>query len=142
MKQIYGKREEHLKGNSSQGADTYTHTYLSIMPPSRVKEEPQVRNESGVINVNNYQNTSITSPMRRIPSFINDEDDVEEEECDMLNGKVDYEIALERTVKSSPSGQNKRKRNHPTEVLENEFGQLNRSYEDQFQSISFHFYYI
>ena len=112
------------------------------MPPSRVKEEPQVRNESGVINVNNYQNTSITSPMRRIPSFINDEDDVEEEECDMLNGKVDYEIALERTVKSSPSGQNKRKRNHPTEVLENEFGQLNRSYEDQFQSISFHFYYI
>lgn len=113
-------------------------SYLSIMPPSRVTEEPRVRNESGVINVNvnDYQNTSITSPMRRIPSFINDDDDddeVEEEEWDR-NGKIDYEIEFERTVKSSPNGQNKRKRNHPAEVLENEFGQLNRSYEDQFQS--------
>lgn len=77
--------------------------------------------------------------MQRIPSFKDDENEEEDE----FNGKGDnkFEIAYEKTVKSSPIGPNKRKRNHPAEILENECGQLNRNHDEQSQSIPFNFNY-
>lgn len=84
----------------------------------------------------NSQSTAITSPLRRIPSFIEDEDDEE------LNPSISITKSPVRTngnnsTKSSPgtSTVNKKKRNHHSEdIQENELGPQNRSQEEQSQS--------
>lgn len=89
----------------------------------------------------NLSTTSISSPMRRIPSFIDDED--EEEEI-VVSAAASFDAIISKSpirgtgtssAQSSPgTGFNKRKRNHPNEIHENELGQLNRFQEEQSQS--------
>jgi hypothetical protein len=96
---------------------------------------------------NNSQSTAITSPLRRIPSFIEDED--EEEELNAANNehiitKSPVRVNGNTSTRSSPgtSTINKKKRNHCEEVHENELGQHNRSHEEQSQSNNNAQYYI
>lgn len=105
------------------------------MPPSRTTETS---------SSSNLQNsTSITSPLRRIPSFIEDEDNAEEFAAvtgsnELLISKSPIRSTGNNSTKSSPgtSAMNKKKRNHSEEVHENEHGQLNRlTSEEQSQSI-------
>lgn len=100
----------------------YQNTFTCKMP-SRVP--PNSSSDNNTTNMNSFNSrldlsTSITSPLRRIPSFVAEEEDFEEE-------------FARSSMKSSPStaGPNKKKRTHSVEVIENEFGQLNRLQEDQ-----------
>ena len=107
--------------------------YPLVMPP------PARTNES--FDANSSTTTSITSPMRRIPSFIDDEEDEEEilaeatASFDAIISKSPIRGTETNSVKSSPgTGFNKKKRNHPNEIHENELGQLNRFQEEPSQS--------
>lgn len=103
------------------------------MPPPARTNESHDPNSSA-----NYQNTSITSPLRRIPSFIDDEDEEEEiaeaaaASYDVIVSKSPVRGTGNNSTKSSPGmSVNRRKRNHPVEIHENELGQLNRLEEEQ-----------
>lgn len=106
------------------------------MPP------PARTNESFDANslTNSPQNTSMTSPMRRIPSFIDYENEVEEiatasASFDAIITKSPIRGTGNNSAKSSPgTGFNKKKRNHPTHLHENELSQMNRFQEEQSQS--------
>lgn len=87
--------------------------------------------------------------MRRIKSFIDDEDEEEEISAsatasfDAIISKSPIRGTGNYSAKSSPgTGFNNKKRNHPTEVHENELGQLNRFQEEQSQSKTVKFYYF
>lgn len=103
-------------------------------PPTRTNESHDANSST------NYQNTSITSPLRRIPSFIDDENEEEELKVaaasyDVIVSKSPVRGTGNNSTKSSPGmSVNKRKRNHPLEIHENELGQLNRLEEEQSQS--------
>lgn len=85
--------------------------------------------------------------MRRIPSFIDDEN--EEEEIAAATAPFDAIISKSpirgtgnNSAKISPgTGFNKKKRNHPTEIHENELGQMNRFQEEQSQSKIFQLFF-
>lgn len=101
-------------------------------PPARTNESHDTNSSV------NYQNTLITSPLRRIPSFIDDED--EEEEIASASA-ASYDGAISKSpirgtginsTKSSPGiSSNKRKRNLTGEIHENELGQMNRLEEEE-----------
>lgn len=82
---------------------------------------PPVRSDNSSKEIIDNSSTSITSPIRRIPSFIDEEDDI-------TAAKSPSRLGNSSPLKSSPNGaNNKRKRNHHPHPHENNFGQLNRS---------------
>ena len=118
-----GASEKRLKGVSGEGLGTDP---ISMVPPVRSGNSP---NKEAIDN----SFTSITSPIRRIPSFIDEEEDLNESNSPSRLGN-------NLSIKSSPnSAINKRKRNHQPHPHENNSTQFNRSQceeYDEFESLN------